>query len=504
MSEVTCDVVIIGGGINGAAVARDAAGRGLRVFLAERDDYGGATSSASSKLIHGGIRYLEQGHVRLVRESLRERAVILTIAPHLTRPLRFVLPVTRSQPRPAWMVNIGLRVYDLLAGSARVAPVGSLPRSRWNEASELKQCDMRALLHYPDVLVDDSRLVLETLLDARARRATIRSRATVEEITPRQDGYSVAVRQNGNVETIATRIVVNAAGPWADKFVPKTTGGPRLGLKLVRGSHLVIHAPPNAPDHAYTLQNHDGRVIFVLPWLAGLRVIGTTDAVHDTSPDAVRCDQIERAYMIDAYNRAFRTPIGLRDIVWEWSGVRPLFDDGETSASKVSRESTIDVRRNGSGALVSLLGGKLTTHRKLAEEVFDELAPLFGRLAGRWTHSAPLHGGELSVEALDALGQQSPADLDRRLMRRWTRTYGSNTHILVDRVISAGGMHGSKVGGVFEAELRYSADVEDTRTAFDFLSRRTKLFFGLKRCDQYAIAEWFGSPREELATLSHA
>jgi glycerol-3-phosphate dehydrogenase len=502
----TCDLFVIGGGINGAAVARDAVGRGLKVCLAERNDYGHATSSASSKLIHGGLRYLEQLHIRLVRESLRERAVMLAIAPHLVRRLRFILPVTRRQPRPAWMVRLGLLAYDWLAGPARIEPIGSLARKHWRNLDELDTSDVRALLHYPDLWVDDSRLVLSTLLDARARGASIRNRCEVLSVHPCEVGYRIDLDDNGTKRSLTARIVVNAAGPWADRFVlPEMEGGApsQLKLKLVRGSHLVIRNPAGATPYAYTLQNHDKRVVFVLPWMDDYRIIGTTDVVHQGGADRVACTDEERDYLIAAYNRNFRQAITPQDIVWAWSGVRPLLDDGKAAASNITRDYKLDLRRHGAGGYLSIFGGKLTTHRKLAEQVMQLLAPLLPGLKAAWTSTAPLYGGALSEAALAELSWRAPKNIDPLTVRRWLRTYGSQTDVLFDTLGSRPALGRVVAGGLTEAELRYAADVEDARTAADFLGRRTKTFLSLSPREQDDIAAFFGSSPDELRVFRH-
>ena len=379
------DIVVVGGGINGAAVARDATGRGFKVLLAEKDDYAGATSSASSKLVHGGIRYLEHREFRLVRESLRERETLLAIAPHLVTPLRFLLPITRSQPRPAWMVHLGLLLYDTLAGRRRLERSGRLSRAEMAAVTELKAVDVRALLHYPDCWTDDARLTLATLLDARKRGADIRNRCEVVAIHPIEHGYAVDLQWRGTRTSVEARAVVNAAGPWADRLLQRVESRAQapVRLRLIRGSHIVIRARPGSRPEAYTLQHSDGRVVFVIPWLQGrFRIIGTTDVPHGDDPASARCSTEERDYLLAVHNRYFRQPASAEDVVWDWSGVRPLVDDGAANPSQVTRDFRLQLESNGRSALLSIFGGKLTTHRLLGERVLEALAPVLGQRIG--------------------------------------------------------------------------------------------------------------------------
>ncbi len=482
------DLLVIGGGINGAAVARDAVGRGLRVFLAERGDYAGATSSASSKLIHGGLRYLEQWEFRLVRESLKERDVLLRIAPHLVFPLRFLMPIMAGQPRPAWLVGVGLWLYDRLAGSRLLQPTGRLGAAEVAALPRLRRAGLRAVMHYPDCWVDDARLVLETLLDARARGADIGNRREVTGVTAAEHGFVAAVSEGGSHRAIAARFVVNAAGPWANAVLDRASPTPaRRGLRLVRGSHIVIAMPDPPQRDAYTLQNSDGRVVFVLPWLDRFLIVGTTDVPHAGDAGGVACSDAERDYLIDAYNRSFAPGIGAADVVWRYAGVRPLVDDGAADPSKVTRDYEIAVHRQGSGALLTIYGGKLTTHRRLGERVMDTLAGLGATLGPRWTATAPLHGGACDRASLAAMAERPPAGIAAPIWRRWLFTYGS---VAPDLAGNPDLLH-EIAPGVPESELVHAATVEDARTPDDFLLRRTKLYLSLDPSARDRIAHWF-------------
>jgi glycerol-3-phosphate dehydrogenase len=488
----TVDLFVIGGGINGAAVARDAAGRGLSVYLAERGDYACATSSASSKLIHGGLRYLEQYEFRLVQESLHEREVLMRIAPHLVTPLRFLVPVTMEAPRPAWMVRFGLWLYDRLSGHRLIEPAGRLSQAEVDALPHLKRAGLRAVLHYPDCQVDDARLVLETLLDARARGADIGNRREVTALHPRADGYGVEVRDNGYLRTIQCRFVVDAAGPWANDVLEHAAHqAPLRALRLVRGSHIVVALPDPAWRHAYTLQNDDGRVVFAIPWQERYLLIGTTDIAHEGDPAQAHCTEAERDYLLACYNAYFHPPLSRRHVLWSFAGVRPLVDDGTTRPSDITRDYVLETRRRGNGGLVIVYGGKLTTHRRLGERVMKRLARLGAALGPAWTETAPLHGGELGRSALAELAGSGPAAVPAATRRRWTLTYGACTRELYARIAAAPATAREVVPGVPEAELVYAVETEDVRQAEDFLQRRTKLFLELGERERETVSGWF-------------
>ncbi len=495
-AEREIDLFVVGGGINGAAVARDAVGRGLTVMLAEARDYAGATSSASSKLIHGGLRYLEHYRFAMVRESLKEREIILKIAPHLAFPLRFLLPITRNQERPAWMVWLGLKLYDVLSGRRLLASSGALSPEQVSRLPRLRNDDLTCVLHYPDCWVDDARLVLETLLDARARGADIANRREVLKIQPADSGYYVQYRQGRSRHIVHARFVVNAAGPWANEIVEDTSDNlPQRRLRLVRGSHIVLKMPGPPEQCAYTLQNADGRVVCTIPWQnAAFLVIGTTDAPHDGDPARPECTAAERDYLLESYNRYFDHPGGrasANDVVWTWAGVRVLPDDGKTDPARITRSARILVKRRGNGGFITLYGGKLTTHRRLAEKTLQKLGQMRARLGPRWTANAPLHGGRYDREKLTRLAAGGPKELPRDLRLRWAFTYGDEIENLFAAVRTDRRLAKAVAPGVLQAELRHSAEIEDAQTAEDFLTRRTKLHLFLTQRDRAKIEEWF-------------
>src|SRR5690349_11780923 len=436
------DLLIIGGGIHGAAVARDAAGRGLKVMLAEKGDYASATSSASSKLIHGGLRYLEHLELALVRESLLERASLLKTAPHLVIPQRFLLPIYGWQKRQAWLVHAGLALYDLLSLGDGLAPSGRLSRRDIAHLPHLRQDGLASVLHYHDAKTDDARLTLAGLLDARSRRPDVLSRRAVTAISSIDNGYAVEVDERGHKVDIAARFIVNASGPWVASVDAMTAAAPPpRPLRLVRGSHIVLAMPKPQLRDAYTLQDEDERVIFVIPWLEGrFLIVGTTDVPHKGDPGAAVCSAEEESYLLAAYNRYLADPAGpatSRDVAFTWSGVRALHDDEATRPSRISRSAALSSAANGLGGFVTLYGGKLTTHRLLAEQVLDRLASLGAKMSGPWTKGVALFGGNLSRAELLARAESGRASLASETPRRLAFTYGDQIHALIARITAA-------------------------------------------------------------------
>jgi glycerol-3-phosphate dehydrogenase len=452
------DLLIVGGGINGAAIARDAAMRGLHVLLVERDDLAHHTSSASSKLIHGGLRYLEQGAIWLVRESLREREILLKTAPHIVRPLRFVLPQGEGG-RPWWMLRSGLILYDLLAGGS------SMPRSRAIRGSE---ADLRSPLRasrrlalYHDAWVDDARLVLLNALAAAEHGAEIATRTVL--FSARREGDAWIAQLSGGRQ-VSARAIVNAAGPWVADVLSAGVGRNSASrVRLIKGSHIVV---PRlyAGDHAYILQQPDGRVVFALPY-GDRTLIGTTD-VPVQRPEDAAITPGEVDYLCAAVNRYFVRQTAAADVVWSYSGVRSLHDDGAASAQTVTRDYHLELDDAPGPKLLSVFGGKITTARALAEQALRKL----GVRADCATAQTPLPGGEPGE---DLPGQLSWMDPD--LLRRLARAYGSRLPDVIGsatRMADLGRHFGT---GLYEAEVNYLRRVEWARTADDILWRRTKL-----------------------------
>jgi glycerol-3-phosphate dehydrogenase len=469
------DLVVVGGGINGTAIARDAAGRGARVLLVEKDDLASHTSSASSKLAHGGLRYLEQYEFRLVREALAERETLLRNAPHIVRPLRFVLPVAQGM-RPRWMLRLGLLLYDLL--SLR----GSLPRSRHVGRADpvrapLRDGAGRKLLSYWDSWVDDARLVALNAVDAAERGAEIATRTEFLSAA-REDGLWRISLSGGREVTAAS--IVNAAGPWVGEVLGRRIGEEsEARVRLVRGSHIVVPALWQG-EQAYILQQPDGRVVFALPF-EGATMIGTTDVVASGPGDAEASAE-EVAYLCAAANLYFASEIAPADVIWSFAGVRALWDDGAADPEDVTRDYRLEVEEG----LLSVFGGKLTTARALAGEALDRL----GVPGLKFTRTTPLPGGDIYppfLAWLDEIGRWMPAGLLARL----SRAYGTRMRELVGdarRVEDLGRHFGA---GFYETELRYLIDHEFARTAEDVLWRRTKLGLRFSPAEKAALEQWF-------------
>jgi glycerol-3-phosphate dehydrogenase len=492
------DLLVIGGGIHGAAVARDAAGRGLKVILAEKGDYASATSSASSKLIHGGLRYLERLELGLVRESLTERAELVKTAPHLVTPLRFLLPVYGWQKRGAWLVQAGLALYDLFSMGDGLPASGRIPAKEATRLPRLRQDDIRAVLHYPDCRTDDARLTLSVALDARARGADILNRRAVTAIATRDDGYAVELDERGLKRTVEARFIVNAAGALVSDIEAMTDAAPLpRPLRLVRGSHIVLPMPEPADPNAYTLQDEGERIVFVIPWIdARFLIVGTTDVPHDGDPGAAHCSPEEKAYLLHAYNRYFANPRRTateRDIVFTWSGVRALHGGTEESPSRISRSPALAAVAHGTGGFVTIYGGKLTTHRALAEDVLDALRGLGLQTGPAWTKNVPLHGGGMPRPALLAHAEKGPASVPSETRRRWALTYGDRIDDVFARLDSEPASAEEIAPGVPRAELEHVVAVEDAMTADDFLLRRTKLHLLLDEAGREAVGNWFAA-----------
>ncbi len=461
---MTYDLLIIGGGINGCAIAREAALNGLSVLLVEKDDIAAHTSSASTKLIHGGLRYLETYEFRLVREALHERERLLAAAPHLIRPMAFVLPHAHAV-RPWWMVRIGLWLYDLLAGKS------SLPRSRSLKTEDKAFTDPLASEHkgfvYSDCWVDDARLTLANAQDAAANGAEIATRTAL--LAARREGETWQADLSDG-RTVAARALVNAAGPWVRTLLDTLAIETPSQVRLVKGSHIVVPRLYEG-DHAYILQQPDRRIVFAIPYEGRYTEIGTTDIPVDRPEDAA-CDSDEQQYLCDAVNRYFTTQVAPEDVVWCWSGVRPLHDDGAAQAQSVTRDYTLEVDRDGP-PLLSVFGGKITTARALAEEALEKLAPLLGHAPERVTRARPFPGGD--IESFDAwlseVRRRWPLLGETRSLRM-ARAYGSR---LAEMLGDAAGPGDDLGSGLTATEIRWMRDQEWARTSEDVLWRRSKL-----------------------------
>ncbi len=485
------DLLVVGGGINGAGIARDGAGRGLSVALCEQADLAHYTSSASTKLIHGGLRYLEQYEFRLVRKSLREREVLLGIAPHIIWPLRFVMPHVREL-RPAWMIRAGLFLYDHLGGRRRLPGSGGL-RLREHPAGEPLDPAFDRGFVYSDCWVQDTRLVVLNAMDAAERGAAIWPRTRCVAAERGSDAWRVTLRSSldGSERTVTARSLVNAAGPWVARFLDEAVHGEGDAVSLVKGSHIVV---PRRHDHdyAYIFQNTDGRVVFAIPYEGDYTLIGTTDIAYEGDPrDAVTSDE-EIRYLCDAVNRYFAEPVRPEDVVSTYAGVRTLHDAGGPNPSALSRDYALQMDRSGA-PLLNVLGGKLTTYRILASEACSELADVLGADERDWTGTRALPGGDIEGRDFDAFlaGVRRrwpwlPGDMAWRL----ARNYGTR----IARILGAAGQLadlGEHFGAdLYEAELRYLAHAEWAATAEDVLWRRSKLGLVLDSEGVQRVADW--------------
>ncbi len=468
------DVLVVGGGINGAGIARDVAGRGARVLLCEQDDLAQHTSSASTKLIHGGLRYLEYRQFGLVRKALQEREVLLDIAPHLIAPLRFVMPHVPAL-RPAWLIRLGLFFYDHLSRRAVLEGSCSVDLRRHFAGVPLVDGLTRGFI-YSDAAVDDARLVMLNALGAKECGASILTRTRLVSAA-RGDGVWRAQLQDasGRTRDVSARALVNAAGPWAG-VLPVGRAGQARQVRLVKGSHIVTRKLFDH-DHAYIFQNHDRRIVFAIPWQRDYTLIGTTDIDYSGSPSDVRISDDELAYLCDAVNRYFRHPVRPADVVWTYAGVRPLLEDGDGDASAATRDYRLELDDTGA-PLLSVFGGKITTYRRLAEEAADLLAVPLRLDAPAWTHRVPLPGGDLPQADFNRFALDLEARhrwLPASLARRYAHAYGSRADTLLAGANALESLGEQLVPGLYEAEARYLVAHEWARSADDILWRRTKL-----------------------------
>ncbi|MBB3951405.1 glycerol-3-phosphate dehydrogenase [Aureimonas jatrophae] len=469
------DLFVIGGGINGCGIARDAAGRGYSVALAEMKDLGSGTSSWSTKLIHGGLRYLEHYEFRLVREALMEREVLWRIAPHVIRPLRFVLPLHKGL-RPAWLLRTGLFLYDHLGGRKELAATRSVDLTTGPLAGPLKP-EFRRGFEYSDARVDDTRFVVLNALDAQDRGAEILVRSEVSEARREGDRWHITVRsrETGAVSHYRCRFLVNAAGPWVDRVLGGAMGSNSArNIRLVQGSHIVTRKLYEH-DRAYIFQNADGRIIFAIPYEDEFTLVGTTDRDFEGDPAAAAITPEETDYLLKAASEYFAKPLVESDIVWSFSGVRPLYDDHATKAQEATRDYVLRVDGEaGQAPVLNIFGGKITTFRKLAEDAVAQIGERIGTRGAAWTGKAALPGGDFATDgagALEARLRAAVPTLSERTARRMVRAYGTRALTIVQ-----GGQLGDDLGhGLREAELDYLIDHEWARSAEDVLWRRSKL-----------------------------
>ena len=492
------DLLIVGGGINGTGIARDAAGRGLSVALVERVDLASHTSSASTKLIHGGLRYLEYGEVRLVREALIERERLWGMAPHIIWPLRFVLPQTNS-PRPAWMVRAGLFLYDHLGGREKLPATETIRLGRDARGAGLKD-DGRAFV-YSDCWVEDSRLVVLNARDAADRGAAIMTHTRLVDAERTGGGWRATIEDAGGRRTITARALVNAAGPWvADVLGRVPHARDDRGVRLVKGSHIVVPRLYDG-DHAFMLQNPDRRIVFAIPYEGKFTLIGTTDEAWQGAPGRAEISPEEVDYLLGTVARYFDRAPGREDIAWTYSGIRPLYDDKAANASAVTRDYVLDLDTGPAGAnenapMLSVFGGKITTYRKLAEHALGELARFFPQASGAWTAGAVLPGGDVPDADFDrwfgALATRLP-DMPRMLLHRLARAYGTRIDRLLGDARSPADLGEDLGGGLHEREIAYLVDQEWATSVDDILYRRSKLGLHVPPGTADRLAAWLAA-----------
>ncbi|MBM5461093.1 glycerol-3-phosphate dehydrogenase [Pseudomonas sp. P66] len=483
------DLAVIGGGINGVGIAADAAGRGLSVFLCEKDDLASHTSSASSKLIHGGLRYLEHYEFRLVREALAEREVLLAKAPHIVKPMRFVLP-HRPHLRPAWMIRAGLFLYDNLGKRKQLGASRSL---RFGPGNPLKPAITRGF-EYADCAVDDARLVVLNAMAARENGADIRTRTRCIS-AQRVDGVWNVVLEHadGSQKSIRARALVNAAGPWVAKFIQDDLKlDAPYGIRLIQGSHLIVPRLYEG-EHAYILQNEDQRIVFAIPYLERFTLIGTTDREYTGDPAKVTITEGETDYLLNVVNEHFNHQLSRADILHTYAGVRPLCNDESDNPSAVTRDYTLALSSStGEAPLLSVFGGKLTTYRKLAESAMAQLAPFFTQMRGSWTASATLPGGEnmTTPQALTDTILARCGWLPAEIAKRWALTYGTRVWRVLEGVEGPEDLGEAIGGGLFTREVDYLCSDEWAVSADDILWRRSKLGLFTSTLEQQALRDY--------------
>jgi glycerol-3-phosphate dehydrogenase len=503
------DVLVVGGGVNGAGIARDAAGRGLSVLLVEQHDLAAHTSSASTKLVHGGLRYVEQYEFALVRKALLEREALISAAPHIMWPMRFVMPHD-VHLRPAWMIRAGLFLYDHLA-PRRYLPASQSVDLREHPAGGPLRGNFTRGFAYSDGWVDDARLVVLNARDAADRGAAIETRTRCTALR-REGGHwrATLLRDAGTAASdpqaksvsdpdfVAARAVVNATGPWVESFLTtSTTVRSAHAVRLVKGSHIVV---PRLFEHefAYLFQNPDQRIVFAIPYEGAFTLIGTTDVEYDGDAAAVAIDAAEVEYLCGAANRYFRRSVAPHDVVWTYSGVRPLLDDESADPSSVTRDYALELDTAGP-PLLSVFGGKITTFRRLAEEVVDRLAPLLGCPARPWTAGVALPGGNLPGGDFEgfvhALGARHPW-LAPSLRRRLARGYGTRVESLLDGARDLNDLGEAVLPGLHAREIDYLVREEWAHTAADILWRRTKLGLHAPRDGERILDDWLARRRE--------
>jgi glycerol-3-phosphate dehydrogenase len=484
------DLVIIGGGINGAGIARDAAGRGLRVALCEQHDLASATSSASSKLIHGGLRYLEHYEFRLVAEALAEREILLRIAPHIVRPLTFVLPWVDGM-RPRWLLRLGLWLYDHLARRSALPGAHAVDLSSSAFGAGLN-ADFKHGFTYSDCWVDDTRLVILNCRSALQHGATVLVGTRVTSARREADGWRVSIGTARGSCELRARALVNAAGPWTRRVLSDVVAQqPAHNIRLVKGSHIVT-APLYEGDHAFILQNDDGRVVLVIPFQGKYSLIGTTDIPHTADPARAVISSDEITYLCKAVNRYFKRKISFADVLWSFSGVRPLYDDGSANPAEVTRDYKLVVDDDGGAPLLSIYGGKITTYRCLAEHVMRDLSPWFMGLRPAWTANEKLPGGDITASASEYSATLAAAYpfAAKPLIDALVGRHGSVAGDILTRALPGNDLGECFGPDLYAAEVDHFMENEWAHCADDVLWRRTKAGLVVDDKAQQALARY--------------
>ncbi|SFR37926.1 glycerol-3-phosphate dehydrogenase [Litoreibacter janthinus] len=513
------DLFIIGGGINGVGIARDAAGRGISVSLAEMNDLGWATSSASTKLFHGGLRYLEFFEIGLVRKALIERETLLKAMPHISWPMRFVLPYHKDMRfesetptskllsvvmpwmkgrRPAWLIRLGLFLYDNLGGREILPGTRSVDLTK-DEVGEGIEDRFTFAYEYSDCWIEDARLVILNARDAQARGAEIhvRTKVTTAERTGNHWTIHLLDVETGSTSVRRAKMLVNAGGPWVEDVIRNVARiNSTEGVRLVRGSHIVTKRL-FTHDKAYFFQGEDGRIIFAIPYETDFTLIGTTDAEHSDPSVRPVCTDAERDYLIAFANGYFKYDISVEDVVWTYSGVRPLYDDGAKSATAATRDYVLSLDDNGA-PLLNVFGGKITTYRKLAENALEKIGPLLGNEQGKWTSGVPMPGGDFSVDdvqgVIDGLIVDYPF-LDDAWAKRLVRAYGTDAHVVLGDAAAPSDLGRHFGANLTEREVRWLMTSEYARRAEDVVWRRSKLGLRMSEAQISLLDEWMQQER---------
>ncbi|OEO29530.1 glycerol-3-phosphate dehydrogenase [Devosia insulae DS-56] len=494
------DVFVIGGGVNGTGIARDAMGRGHTVMLAEMHDLASGTSSAATKLVHGGLRYLEHYEFRLVHESLAEREVLWASAPHIIWPLRFVLPYEKNL-RPAWLLRLGLFVYDHLGGRKLLPGTKTLDLSTDPAGRPLKP-GHKVAFEYSDGWVDDARLVALNARDAADKGARVVTQTKVTAARREGGLWRIELQGPHGTETVSARLLVNAGGPWVDQVIRETVGRNEAHhVRLVKGSHIVVKKLFDH-DRCYFFQNADGRIFFAIPYEGDYTLIGTTDQDFEGDPTGVKISDAETDYLCAAASEYFIKPVTRDEIVWTYAGVRPLFDDGASAAQEATRDYVLKTEGEaGNGPLINVFGGKLTTHRRLSEQVVDKIDGLIGRKGPRWTKSAHLPGGNFPPTAFDAEVRKLAAkkqNLDPAFIRRLVRAYGTLAADVLGEAQTPAELGEHFGTTLYAREVDYLMDLEWARTADDVLWRRSKQGLKFKANEKAALARYMAERLTEM------